>query len=121
MISCIKDLCVFDLVKECSKCGVILLKRYFHKKSRSEDGLNSICKGCMKEYYLDKYYKIIQKTKVRNENNPKKVKQNKKKHKEQNRETRHLYLQNKRGIDVNFGFSTKTRNMIHKSIKCLTK
>ena len=79
MSNCIKDLYDYDLVKKCSKCGIIPLKSNFRKKSRSVDGLNSICKGCMNDYHLKNNDKIILKTKEWNKNNLEKVKQNQKK------------------------------------------
>ena len=84
MSSCIKDkLSYYELVKKCSKCGIISLKSNFPKKSRYKDGLNSICKGCMN--YLKNIYKFFLKTMDWNKNNPEKVKQNQKKHNDQNK------------------------------------
>ena len=49
--------------KKCSKCEMDCLKSNFHERLGSKDGLKSICKNCVKKYYLDDYDKIIQKTK----------------------------------------------------------
>ena len=73
MSSCIKDIFDYELVRKCSKSGIISLKSNFHKNSRSKDGSNSICKGCMKDYYLKNIDEIILKTKDWNKSNPEKV------------------------------------------------
>ena len=52
MSNCIKDLYDYNLIKKCSKCGIISLKSNFHKNKKSSDGLVSQCKRC-----------VIQKTK----------------------------------------------------------
>ena len=31
MSNCIKDLYDYDLIKKCSKCGIVSLKKNFHK------------------------------------------------------------------------------------------
>ena len=38
MSNCIKDLFDYDLVKKCSKCGIISLKKKFYKDSIKKDG-----------------------------------------------------------------------------------
>ena len=43
MSTCIKDLFDHDLVKKCSKCGIVKLKSNFHKKLKSRDGLDNQC------------------------------------------------------------------------------
>ena len=108
-------------LKKCSKCKMNCLKSNFHERSRSKNGLRSICKNCVKEYYFKNYDKIIQKTKDWNKNNPEKVKQNNKKYIEQNREKRNIYLKNKRETDVNFRLISNTRNRIYKSLKGMIK
>ena len=45
MSNCIKDLYDYDLVKKCSKCGIVNLKSNFHKKLKSSDDLFSQCKS----------------------------------------------------------------------------
>ena len=121
MSNCVKGLYDYDSVKKCRKCGIISLKSDSFKKSRSVDGLNSICKGCMRDCYLKKKDKIILKTKHWNKNNPEKVKQNQKKYKEQNKEKRNIYLKNKRETDDNFRLISNTKNRIYKSLKGMTK
>ena len=44
MSSCIKDLYEYDLIKKCSKCGIISLKSNFHKNKKMNDGLYEQCR-----------------------------------------------------------------------------
>ena len=52
-----------DDVKKCSKCKIEKLLINFHKNKLTKDGQNSICKNCMKGYYLRNSIKLIQKQK----------------------------------------------------------
>ena len=121
MSNCIKELYDYDLVKNCSKCGIVSLKSNFHKNKTKRDGLQSRCKLCVNEYYLKNNDKIILKTRDWNKSNPEKVKQNQKKYNEQNKEKRIIYLRNKRETDVNYRMIVYTRNRIYKSLKGTTK
>ena len=121
MSNCIKDLFDYDLVKNCSKCGIISLKSNFHKNNNRKDGLQSRCKFCVNEYYLKNIDKFILKTRDWSKNNPEKVKQNQKKYNEQNKEKRNVYLKNKRETDINFRLISNTRNRIYKSLKGMTQ
>ena len=112
MSNCIKDLDDYELIKKCSKCGIISLKSNFHKNINKKDGVNSMCKVCMKDYYLKINDKTILKTRDCNKNIPEKVKQNQKKYNEQNKEKRIVYLKNKRETDVKFRLISNTRNRI---------
>ena len=60
MSNCIKDLYDYDLVKKCSKCGIISLKSNFHKDNTRNDSLYNQCKLCRKDYYLDNQDRIKQ-------------------------------------------------------------
>ena len=53
MSNCIKELYDYELVKKCSKCGIISLKSNFQKKSISKNGLDNQCRLCWKQNYLD--------------------------------------------------------------------
>ena len=53
MSNSIKHLFDCDLVKKCSKCGIISLKSNFHKDKSKTDGLKAICILCRKKYYLE--------------------------------------------------------------------
>ena len=54
-------------------------------------------------------------------NNPNKVKQNKKKYNEQNKEKRNIYLKSKRETDVNFRLISNTRSRIHHALNGKSK
>ena len=62
MSNCIKDLYDCDLVKKCSKCGIISLKKIFHKSKLTKSGVRSECITSRKKYYFEnqekskKYY-----------------------------------------------------------------
>ena len=53
MSNCIKDLMDYDLIKKCSKCGIVKLNSNFHRKTKSKDGLDNQCRLCWKQYYVD--------------------------------------------------------------------
>ena len=40
MSNCIKDLDDYELIKKCSKCGIVSLKSNFHKNKKPKDGLH---------------------------------------------------------------------------------
>ena len=48
-------------LKRCSKCDNEKLMTHFHKKSKSKDILNPICKSCGKQYYNENLVKIKKK------------------------------------------------------------
>ena len=50
MSNCIKELYDYDLVKKCSKYGIISLKNKFHRDLKKYDWLTSHCKLCQKIY-----------------------------------------------------------------------
>ena len=68
MSSCIKDLLDYDLIKKCSKCGIVKLKSNFHKKRKSIDGLQYQCKSCVIQkqriYDSESRERIINRNKV---------------------------------------------------------
>ena len=51
MSNYIRDLMTYDLVKICSKCGIIQLKMNFFKDKSRKDGLYVSCKSCHRMYY----------------------------------------------------------------------
>ena len=51
MSSCIKDLYDYDLVKKCSKGGIVKLKSNFYEDCIKKHGYKSECIFCSKEYY----------------------------------------------------------------------
>ena len=60
MSNCIKDLYDYELVKICSKCGIMSIKNNFHKKLSSKDGLDPRCVPCVRKYYLDNRARVKQ-------------------------------------------------------------
>lgn len=44
-----------ELCKRCSKCGRLLPKEAFNKKTKSSDGLQDNCKDCMRAYNKERY------------------------------------------------------------------
>ena len=129
MSNCIKDLYDYDLVKKCSKCGVISLKSSFHKNKKCSDGLVSQCKCCiiqkkriyernnrnkiqtrMNDYYLQNRDRIINRNKdYRLENHDRIITQRK------------IYTNNRYKTDVTYHFICKTRSTIYESLKGMTK
>ena len=74
MSNCIKD--DYDLVKKCSKCGIISLKSNFHRDIKTNDELTPHCnncrKLCRKKYYNEHYdLEINRRKKYRFENRDK--------------------------------------------------
>ena len=51
MSNSIKDLFHYNLVKICSKCGIISLKSNFYKDSFKKDGYKSECIFCSKDFF----------------------------------------------------------------------
>ena len=64
MSTCIEELYDYDLVKKCSKCGIISLKSNFYKDSIKKDGYISECIFCSKEYYYVNRYWVLNNRKM---------------------------------------------------------
>ena len=108
MSTCIKDLYDYELVRKCSKCGIICLNSDFRKNKTKNDHLNSICEVCRKQYYDEKLVKI------------------KKSHLDNRDRTKDYYLENFDKIiacektysnniyktDINFGLNCRGRSRI---------
>ena len=129
MSNCIKDLYDYELIKKCSKCGIISLKSNFHKNKKSSHGLVSQCKCCviqkqriydhnnrnkihtrMNDYYLQNRDRIINRNKhYRQENHNRIMAQ------------REIYINNRYKTDVNYRLIRKTRSRIYKSLKGMIK
>ena len=105
MSNCIKDLFDYDLVKKCSKCGIISLKSNFHKKLKSSDGLQPHCKSC-----------IIQKQRIYDSENRERIiirnKDYRSKHHDKIMAQKKIYSNNRYKTDINFRFICKTRSKI---------
>ena len=99
MSNCIKDLYDYDLVKKCSKCGIISLKSNFHKNKKLKDGLTSHCNVYKNEYHKNYY----------NKNRDSELKR-RKKYVSQNRGKINEYVKNKMKTDLNYKLASYMRN-----------
>ena len=70
---CIKEICDYDLVNRCSKCGIISLKSNFHKDKFKYDGLKAICIICGKKYFLENRNRVVNNQKLYNKQNRDKI------------------------------------------------
>lgn len=64
-------------MKVCSRCEKEKDESEYHKNKKSKDGLQCICKLCMKNYNLEYYEKNKEVIKKRNNNIYRKIKENK--------------------------------------------
>ena len=114
MTSCIKDIYDYDLVKECSKCGIISLKSNFHKNKLTKDGLFSQCKSC-----------VIQKRKIYDSENREKILNRIKDYQIKNHDKiiarKRIYSNNKYKTDINFRLICKTRSRIRQALRRKSK
>ena len=110
MSNCIKDLYDYQLVKKCSKCGIVRLKSNFHKRSESNDGFQLKCKFCTKKYHVDNQDLLLNKQKLYNKQNREKI------------NTRmNEYVKNRIKTDVNFRLIRNTRRRIHLALNGKSK
>ena len=98
-----------DQMKRCCKCDIEKDLSEFNFRKDTLKYRNE-CIQC----------RSIKRKEWRN-NNPYKVKQNKKKYIEQNKEKRNIYLKSKRETDVNFRIISNTRSRIHHALNGKSK
>ena len=114
MSNCIKDLYDYDLVKKCSKCGIISLKSNFHKNKKSKDGLFSQCNSC-----------VIKKQRIYDSENRERIINRNKDYYLKNRHhfmvQKKIYTNNRYKTDINFRLISNTRSRIFNSLKGMTK
>ena len=114
MSNCLKDLYDYDLVKKCSKCGIVKLKSNFHKRLKSSDGLFAQCKCCVIQkqriHDFENRERIIIRNKDYRLNNHDKIMAQKK-----------IYTNNRYKTYVNFRLICKTRSRIYETLKGMTK
>ena len=91
-----------EILQKCCRCEVVQLLENFNKDKNRKDGVCPQCINCCKKFY----FMNLDKTKKRNE---------------QNKESRNIYLKNKRETDDNFRLISSTRNRIYKTLRGLTK
>ena len=111
MSNCIKDLYDYDLVKKCSKCGIISLKSNFHENKNMKDGLQSQCKLCTRKYYIDNHNRIINKQYFYEKQN----RDRKKEYFQQNKNKRYQYEKNRRESDLNFKIACNLQSRTSKA------
>ena len=102
MSNCIKDLYDYDLVKKCSKCGIVKMKSIFYKDCIKKDGYKSECIFCSKEYYY------VNRDWVLN---------NRKTYVRKNRTKINLYQKKRRDSDLNFKLAHNLRVRTNKAFK----
>ena len=102
MSGCLEDLYDYDLVKKCSKCGIIPLKSNFYKDSIRKDGYKSECTFCSKQYYY------VNRDWVTN---------NRKTYVKKNRAKINAYERQKRKTDFNFKLICNIRRRTNKAFK----
>ena len=95
MINCIKDLYDYDLVKKCSKCGIISSKSNFHKNKLTKSGVPSECITCRRKYYNENQ----EKSKNYYSENLDRINNNQKLYNKQNRTKINLYEKKRRETD----------------------
>ena len=99
-----KDLYDYDLVKKCSKCGIISLKSNFYKDCIKKDGYKSECIFCSKEYcFVNRGW----------------VLNNRKTYVKKNRAKINLYQKKKKDSDLNFKLAHNLRVRTNKAFKSL--
>ena len=106
MSNCIKDLYDYDLVKKCSKCGIISLKSNFFKDKSKNDGLKAICIFCSKKYYLENRNRTVNNQKLYNKQNRDKINTRLKE-----------YLKKRKESDINFKLACSLRSRTSKAFK----
>ena len=132
MSTCVKDLFDYDLVKKCSKCGIISLKSNFHKNNTRNDGLYNQCKVCRKDYYNENLDRLLSKQKFYTKENRDQIKEyqknyyldnrdqiieNHKNYIKQNREKIRLYEKNRKKTDLNFKIACNLRSRTSSAFK----
>ena len=102
MSSCLKEIYDYDLVKICSKCGIISFKINFHKNRLTKDGLVSQCKSCVIQ--KQKQYDIENRDKTKN-------------HGSDNKGKRNEYYKNRREKDLDIKLAHNIRVRTNKVFK----
>ena len=102
MSNCIRDLYDYELVKKCSKCGIISLKSNFYKDITKNDGYRPSCKICTNQYYYDNRNRILNNHKIYIKENRSKI---------------NAYERQKRKDDCNFNLFCKLRQKTNYAFK----
>ena len=121
MSNCIKEIYDYDLVKQCLKGGNTSLESNFHENKSTKDGLNSISKGCMKDYYLNNSIKLTQKQKNYNLKNHDRIKPYKNENTEKTNDYNKKHIKQRRRPDINYRIILITRSRIYQALKGMVK
>ena len=110
MSTCNIDLINYNLVKNCSKCGIIQLKMNFYKDKPKKDGLFIHCKICCKsrrkKYYLKNREREIRYSKNYYDE-----------HRDRQLQNHKNYINNRRKIDLSFKLSQKLRSRTYNAFE----
>ena len=117
MSNCIKYLYDYDLVKKCSKCGIIKLKSNFHKDKNRKDGLQAYCLSCRMHYYNENRDQIIEYKKKYYLDNRDQIIENRKIYIKQNRDKIKFYKKNRRDLDFYFKIACNLRSRTSSAFK----
>ena len=117
MSSCIEELYDYDLIKKCSKCGIISLKSNFHKDNKRNDGLFNRCKVCRKDYYLQNRNRI----KDYYLQNRDRIKEYQFKNHDKINTQQRKYKNNRYKTDINYRLICITRSRIRQALNRKTK
>ena len=113
MSNCIKELYDYDLVKKCSKCGIISLKSNFHKNKLTKSGVRSECIICRRKYHIENH----ERSKKYYSENRNRINNNQKLYNKQNRTKINLYKKNRRETDFVYKLSNNIRVRTSQSFK----
>ena len=113
MSICIKDLYDYELVKECSECGIVKMKNNFHKKLGSKYGLDPRCVPCMRKCYLDNRARVKQYYL----DNRDRMKEYQLKSYDKILARKKIYSNNRYKRDNNFRLICKTRSRIYQALQ----
>ena len=105
MSNCIKDLYDYDLIKKCSKCGIISSKSNFQKNKLTKSGVRSECITCRRKFYNENQEKI---KKYYSENRDR-ISNNQKLYNKENRRKINLYEKKRREPDFVYKLANNIR------------
>jgi hypothetical protein len=117
-----------DNTKQCSKCKREKPVSEFHNTKRSKDGKASWCKVCMAIRYLENKDKVAQKNKENSTSisvrmkawraaNRLKIKENKKRWDQENKNWINTQQRERRATDINFRIAESLRKRVWKSVR----
>ena len=110
MSNCVEDLYDYEVVKKCSKCGIVSFKSNFHKDRETKEALFSQCQSCVaqkqKIYDSENREKILNRNKVYQLKTQDKIIAHKR-----------TYSNNKYKTFINFRLNCETRSRIRQALR----